>query len=190
MTSVGRDAKRGEGLGHPRERHARQTRILVHAADQLLNILEIQLVPNPSNEGDVENGAMINLRITVFESGTDTPKQQVDAPRATVEFEATGRYANPMGTLHGGVLCDVADAAMGAAYGSTLSDGESFATLELKINFLRPVWNAKLRAEATIVHCGKVVGLVECDIIDEQERLVARASSTCMTLRGELAAGR
>ena len=110
--------------------------------------------------------------------------------RAIVEFEATERYANPMGTLHGGVLCDVADAAMGAAYRSTLTDGESFATLELKINFLRPVWKAKLRAEASMVHAGKIVGLVECEIFDEQRLLVAHASSTCMTLRGELAEGR
>jgi uncharacterized protein (TIGR00369 family) len=112
------------------------------------------------------------------------------AGRATVEFEATARYANPMGTLHGGVLCDIADAAMGAAYRGTLNDGETFTTLELKINFLRPVWNAKLRAQAKMVRAGKVVGLVECDIVDEQGRLVARASSTCMTLRAENAAGR
>jgi uncharacterized protein (TIGR00369 family) len=95
-----------------------------------------------------------------------------------------------MGTLHGGVLCDVADAAMGAAYSSTLSGGESFTTLELKINFFRPVWNANLRADARIVRRGKTVGMVECDIVDGQERLVARASSTCMTLRGEHAQGR
>ena len=108
---------------------------------------------------------------------------------ATVEFEATERYANPMGTLHGGVLCDIADAAMGVAY-STVADGESFATLELKINFLRPVWKGKPRAEANIVRAGRIVGLVECNIIDDQRRLVARASSTCMTLRGDLAEGR
>jgi uncharacterized protein (TIGR00369 family) len=110
--------------------------------------------------------------------------------RARIEFEATEHHANPMGTLHGGVLCDIADAAMGAAYSSTLTEGESFTTLELKINFLRPVWKAKLRAEARIVRAGKVVGLVECDVIDEQQRLVARASSTCMTLRGQGAEGR
>jgi uncharacterized protein (TIGR00369 family) len=110
--------------------------------------------------------------------------------RATVEFEASGRYANPMGTLHGGVLCDLADAAMGVAYLSTLAEGESATTIELKINFLRPVWNAKLRAEAKVVRAGKVVGLIECDILDERQRLVARASSTCMTLRGRLAKGR
>jgi uncharacterized protein (TIGR00369 family) len=112
------------------------------------------------------------------------------AGRATVEFEATGRYANPMGTLHGGVLCDLADAAMGVAYLSTLAEGETATTIELKINFLRPVWNAKLRAEARVVRAGKVVGLIECDILDERQRLVARASSTCMTLRGQLAEGR
>jgi uncharacterized protein (TIGR00369 family) len=79
---------------------------------------------------------------------------------------------------------------MGAAYRNTLADGESFTTLELKINFLRPVWNARLRAEARLVRAGRVVGLIECDIFDEQRRLVARASSTCMTLRGERAVGR
>jgi len=65
--------------------------------------------------------------------------------RATVEFEASGRYANPMGTLRGGVLCDLADAAMGVAYRSTLAEGETFTTIELKINFLQPVRKAKLR---------------------------------------------
>jgi uncharacterized protein (TIGR00369 family) len=110
--------------------------------------------------------------------------------RATVEFEASERYANPMGTLHGGVLCDLADAAMGVAYLSTLAEGETGTTIELKINFLRPVWNGKLRAEGKVVRAGKVVGLIECDIFDERHRLIARASSTCMTLRGQLAEGR
>ncbi|HEY2104721.1 MAG TPA: PaaI family thioesterase [Candidatus Binataceae bacterium] len=115
---------------------------------------------------------------------------QPEKGQAVVEFEASERYANPMGTLHGGVLCDIADAAMGAAYRSTLAEGETLTTLELKINFLRPVWTAKLRAEARIVQAGKTVGLVECNILDDQGRLVARASSTCMTLRGALANGR
>jgi uncharacterized protein (TIGR00369 family) len=124
-------------------------------------------------------GKLLSLTLTI--SGTG---------RATVKFEATERYANPMGTLQGRVLCDIADAAMGAAYRRALADGESFTTLELKINFFDSVWNAKLRAEANIVRGGRIVGLVECDIIDEQERLVAGASSTCMTLRGQLADGR
>lgn len=68
---------------------------------------------------------------------------------ATVELEAGKQHANPMGTLHGGILCDIADAAMGMAYASTLGDGESFTTLELKINFLKPIWNARLTAKPT-----------------------------------------
>lgn len=96
------------------------------------------------------------------------------------------RHANPMGTLHGGVLCDVADAAMGTAYATLLSDGQSFTTLELKINFLRPAWDGTLRAEARVVKAGRTVGLVECDVLDAEGRLVARASSTCMTLHGDI----
>ena len=115
---------------------------------------------------------------------------QAENGMAVIEFVADERHANPAGTLHGGVLSDIADAAMGLAYYTTLAADESLATLELKINFIRPVWKATLRANARVVHAGKVVGLVECDILDERQRLVARASSTLMTLRGQLAEGR
>jgi uncharacterized protein (TIGR00369 family) len=109
---------------------------------------------------------------------------------AVIQFVADERHANPAGTLHGGVLCDIADAAMGFAYYSTLAADESMTTVELKINFLRPVWKATLRAKAKVVRAGKQVAFIECDVVDEQERLVARASSTCLTLRGPLADGR
>lgn len=124
-------------------------------------------------------GQLLGLRIVRDEDG-----------KAAVEFEATENHANPMGTLHGGVLCDLADAAMGVAYRSTLAPGESFTTLELKINFLRPVWKAILRAEARVVSAGNTVGLIECNISDARGRLVARASSTCLRLRGAAARGR
>jgi uncharacterized protein (TIGR00369 family) len=110
--------------------------------------------------------------------------------RSRVELEVDERLANPMGTLHGGVLCDIADAAMGMAYASTLAEGESFTTLELKINFVRPVWRAKLAADGTVVQRGKIVGLAECSISDEKGRLIAKATSTCLTLKGEQAIGR
>jgi uncharacterized protein (TIGR00369 family) len=110
--------------------------------------------------------------------------------KATFELEAGPQHANPMGTLHGGIICDVADAAMGTAYASTLDEGESFTTLELKINFLRPFWTGRLVATARTVKTGRTIGLVECDVTDPDERLVARAMSTCMTLRGESSEGR
>jgi uncharacterized protein (TIGR00369 family) len=114
----------------------------------------------------------------------------IDPGCAVVEFSADSRHANPMGTLHGGILCDIADAAMGMAYASTLAEGERFTTLELKINFLKPHWTGRLAATGRTVKGGRTVGLVECDIVDDQQRLVARASSTCMTLRGDDARGR
>jgi uncharacterized protein (TIGR00369 family) len=110
--------------------------------------------------------------------------------RAVVTLEAGPQHTNPMGTLHGGILCDIADAAMGIAFNSTLAATESFTTVELKINFFRPVWKAELRAEGKVVRRGKTVGYVECEVTDENGRAVAKASSTCLVLRGKEAEGR
>lgn len=141
--------------------------------NEMLNqLLRGELPPPPIAE-------LIGFSLTSLEPGT-----------ATIEFQANERHANPMGTLHGGVLCDVADAAMGMAYASTLGEGESFTTLELKINFLKPIWRAKLQAIGRVVKKGRTVGLVECDVLDEEQQLVARATSTCMTLQNEQARGR
>jgi uncharacterized protein (TIGR00369 family) len=68
--------------------------------------------------------------------------------RPTVSLSAGPQHANPMGTLDGGILCDIADAAMGMAFASTLGPVESFTTVELKINFFRPVWQARLKQRA------------------------------------------
>jgi uncharacterized protein (TIGR00369 family) len=114
----------------------------------------------------------------------------IEPGHAIMEMEAGPQHANPMGTLHGGVLCDLADAAMGMAYASALDEGETFTTLELKINFLKPVWTGRLVATGRVVKGGHTVGLVECDVHDDKDRLVARASSTCLTLRGPQAEGR
>jgi uncharacterized protein (TIGR00369 family) len=116
--------------------------------------------------------------------------RSISEGEAVIDFTAGPQHANPMGTLHGGILCDIADAAMGMAFASALDEGDSFTTLELKINYLKPVWNANLTATATIVKNGKSVGLAQCDIVDGKGSLVARATSTCLTLRGEMAQGR
>ena len=102
-----------------------------------------------------------------------------------IELEAGKRHASPLGTVHGGVLGAIADAAMGLAYATMLKEAETFATVEMKINFLRPVWEGRLRAEGKVVSTGRNLGLVECDVTDQDQRLVARALSTCMTLMGE-----
>ncbi|HEV2722633.1 MAG TPA: PaaI family thioesterase [Thermoanaerobaculia bacterium] len=101
------------------------------------------------------------------------------------------KHANPMGTLHGGILCDLADAAMGLACASLLDEGESFTTLELKINFFRPVFDALLEARARAVHSSKSLVYLECDVVALPDgKPVAKAASTCLILRGEQAKGR
>ena len=107
----------------------------------------------------------------------------IEPGRAVFEMEVDERHHNPMGTLHGGVYCDLADAAMGYAYAATLGEGETFTTVELKISFLRPVRKATLTAEAKVVKAGGTVGYVECDVKDQTGKQVARAASTCMKLR-------
>jgi uncharacterized protein (TIGR00369 family) len=116
---------------------------------------------------------------------------EVGEGQATFELEVEPkRHANAMGTLHGGILCDVADATMGCAYASMLAEGETFTTLELKINFLKAVRAGRLLARARVLRGGRTIGLVECDVEDDAGALVAHATSTCMTLRGDAASGR
>jgi len=108
----------------------------------------------------------------------------------TMRIEVGEQHSNPMGTIHGGIICDLADAAMGMSFFSTLEEGETFTTLELKMNFLRPFWTGTLLAHGKVVSRGKTVGLTECRVVDERERLIAHATSTVMALRGEMAQGR
>ena len=115
---------------------------------------------------------LVGLRMVAAEEG-----------RVTFELDAGPQHASPPGTLHGGILCDLADAAMGCAVVSVLEEGVSFATVELKINFLKPIWNARLTAVGATIKVGRTVTLCECRITDEGGSLVAYATSTQMTLR-------
>ena len=116
---------------------------------------------------------------------------EVGEATASVEMEAkTELHANPMGTLHGGVLCDLADAAIGIAHFTTLAEGESLASIDLQINFFRPIWNERLKADAKPVHSGRTISRYVCDITKADGKLVAQVTSTILTLRGEAAQGR
>src|ERR1700726_1995668 len=107
----------------------------------------------------------------------------IEPGHAVFEMEADEQHHNPMGTLHGGIYCDLADAAMGFAYAATLAEGETFTTIELKINFLGAVRKATLTAEARVVKAGSTLGYVECEVKDQTGKMVAKAASTCMKLR-------
>ena len=121
---------------------------------------------------------LIGMRLESFADG-----------EALVALDATAAHANPMGTVQGGVLAAVADAAMGWALMTTLGENESYTTLEVKVNFLKPVWVGRLEAHGRVKSAGRTVSLVECDVLSGG-KLVAHGVSTCMTLRGEQATGR
>ena len=91
-------------------------------------------------------------------------------------------HANPMGTFHGGVLLSLADSAMGFAMGTTLGEGETFGSMEIKSNLFKPVYKGELTAIATMVKRTKRVGYLECEVRDEGGSLVAKVSSTCMVI--------
>ena len=116
---------------------------------------------------------------------------EVGRGTATMELMAdTEIHANPMGTIHGGGLCDIADAAIGTAHAAGLKEDESFTSIDLQINFFRPAWNGRIRAIARPVNVGRQISRYVCDILRDDDKLVAQVSSTVMTLRGDQASGR
>ena len=110
---------------------------------------------------------------------------------ATIELEADATmHGNQQGTVHGGLLCELADAAIGTAHSTLMQEGESFTSIDLKATFLRPVWQSRLRAYARATHRGRTISHYRCDIQRDDGKVVASVESVVMTLRGEHAQGR
>ena len=109
---------------------------------------------------------------------------------AVVKLKASAEHENLMGSMHGGIFASLADAAMGGAMGSTLVNDEAHTTLELKINFLKPVWDSDLTAKGRIIKRGRTISLAEAEIFDQKENLVAKSTGTFMVLNGKKAKGR
>jgi acyl-CoA thioesterase len=96
------------------------------------------------------------------------------------EFLLTVRrdHMNPYGLVHGGVVYSLADYAMGAELARGLGPGERCATLEIKINYLAPVADGTLRAEARVVERTRRIGVLEGRVYDHRDRLVALATGS------------
>ena len=93
---------------------------------------------------------------------------------------AVGRnHHNPMGQVHGGIFCDLADAAMGTALASLMAPGEFFSTTSLSVQFFMPVKEGTLKAEGRVLRRGKTISHIECEITDDLGNHVAKAWSTC-----------
>lgn len=107
---------------------------------------------------------------------------------AKIELTAGKHLHNAMGTLHGGIFCDLADIAIGAALATVTAEGESFSTLQLQMSYFLPVVEGRLTAHARVVRRGRGTAHLECDLEDGEGRLVARATSVC-AIRQSIAGG-
>ncbi len=101
------------------------------------------------------------------------------AGEAVVWIECGTPHHNPMGRVHGGLIAALADSAMGIAFGRTLTDSEDFATIEVKVNFIRPVRAGRVTASARVIERGLRIGFVECELTDNRDKRIATATSTC-----------
>jgi uncharacterized protein (TIGR00369 family) len=102
--------------------------------------------------------------------------------RVVLELEAGPEHRHGGGVVQGGVITQIADAAMGMSLATRQEDGLWNTTIELKINFLRPVVSGRIRAVGRVVEMRQTLLFSEADVLDEQGRLVARASSTCLAV--------
>ena len=128
--------------------------------DQILKTLRIPREESPA-------ARLIGMRLTSAGPGL-----------ATFVLDVDQRHHNPMGSVHGGILGDLADAAMGYAVISTLAIDETFTTLEMKINFLRPAFEGRLRCHARVESRGKTIAYAVADVLNEEGKPVAKAVST------------
>jgi acyl-CoA thioesterase len=95
---------------------------------------------------------------------------------------------NPLGVLHGGIVYTLVDYAMGAALFTRLVPGERCATLEMKINYLAPVLDGRILADAHVVGRTKRIGVLEARVHDDQDRLIALATGS-FYIQGEATSG-
>ena len=117
--------------------------------------------------------ALLNLRLT-----------EVDKGRVVFVGTATEQFYNGLGVAHGGYAATVLDSALGCAINSMQPAGRIFTTLELKINYTRPLTReaGEIRCEATVLHSGSRTATAEARMVDAQGRLYAHATTTCIVV--------
>jgi len=105
--------------------------------------------------------------------------------QAVFELEPGEHHYNPIGMVHGGVASTVLDSAMGCAVHSTLPAGTGYSTVELKINFIRPLSTdtGKVLCEARVIHAGGRIATAEGKLVDKDGKLYAHGTTTCIIFR-------
>ena len=118
--------------------------------------------------------AVMNMRIVEVEEG-----------RIIFEAEPAEYHYNPIGTVHGGFAATLLDSALGCAIHSILPAGTGYTTLEIKVNYVRPLTNkvGKVSCEGSVIHAGGRIATAEARLTDAHDRLYAHGTTTCMIFR-------
>ena len=109
---------------------------------------------------------------------------EVEVGRVVFEAEPSALFYNPLGTVHGGWISGLLDSAMGCAVHSLLKPGQAYTTVDMTINFVRPVFasTGRLKCEGKVIHPGSRIATSEGRVWDQNGKLVAHGSETCFIM--------
>jgi uncharacterized protein (TIGR00369 family) len=107
---------------------------------------------------------------------------EAESGRVAITLEPTGAHLNPGGTVHGGLTATLLDSCMGLAIHTMLGKGLGSTTLEFKVSLVRAITleTGPIRAEGTVLNCGRRVGTAEGRVTDAKGRLLAHGTTTCL----------
>ncbi|WP_089176365.1 PaaI family thioesterase [Bosea sp. AS-1] len=117
-----------------------------------------------------------------FAGAMDFDLVEADEGRVVFEGRPSPRFFNPLGTIHGGWTATILDSAMACAAHATLKPGEGYTTLEMKLNYVRPVMpdSGTVRCEGRLIHRGGSVITTEGSLVDARGKLLAHGTETCL----------
>ena len=126
-----------------------------------------------------------------FADAMDFELAEADEGRVVFVGTPSPRFFNPLGTIHGGWTATILDSAMACAAHATLKPGEGYTTLEMKLNYVRPVMpdSGPVRCEGKLIHRGNTVVTTEGKLVDARGKLLAHGTETCLVLPGKRAEG-
>jgi len=126
-----------------------------------------------------------------FADAMDFDIAEVEEGRVVFVGTPSPRFFNPLGTIHGGWTATILDSAMACAAHATLKPGEGYTTLEMKINYVRPVMpeSGTVRCEGKLIHRGGTVITTEGKLVDERGKLLAHGTETCVVFPAKPSAG-
>ena len=126
-----------------------------------------------------------------FADAMDFELAEVDEGRVVFVGKPSPRFFNPLGTIHGGWTATILDSAMACAAHATLKPGEGYTTLEMKLNYVRPVMpdSGPVRCEGKLIHRGNSVITTEGKLVDTRGKLLAHGTETCLVFPAKASAG-